>query len=225
MAQAVINEFLNLSIPNISDALDVLELNGALAGIRLINRISPRLVIGQAYTVQFEPVAAGTPAPAADYIDDVSAGAVIVLANGGRLDCTVWGHILTRCAKLRRVQATVIDGCCRDIEAIRSEDYPVFARDLYMQSGKNRTRMTARQIPVEINRVLINPGDLICGDENGVVVLPQSDVHLVLHWARKAQVAEAQILEHLAAGGTLKEARRKFNYNRFAVGARSNEHL
>lgn len=217
MSEALFDEFRQLSTPVISDALDALGLKGALKGIKPIAATGDGLVVGSAYTVQFQPVPDGATAPAADYIDDVPAGSIIVLMNGGRTDCTVWGGVLAHQAKRLRLRGTVIDGCCRDIEAIRSAAYPVFARGLAIQSGKNRARMVARQVLGEIDGIKIHPGDLVCGDENGVLVLPRSRAEEILEWAKRVQEAENQIIQYLEAGGTLEDARRKFNYNRFAL--------
>lgn len=217
MHLAILDEVRQFPTPVLSDALDTLGLSGGLVGIRPMTPIPSDLIAGPAYTIQFEPVPPGTPAPAADYIDEVLPGSIVLLANAGRMDCTVWGGVLTVRAKSLGVHGTVIDGCCRDIGDIRSSQYPVFARSVFMRSGKNRARMVAQQVGVEISGVAIQPGDIVAADENGVLVIPQSRVEEVLVRAREVQHTEELILQGLESGETLREARRKFNYNRHAA--------
>lgn len=61
---------------------------------------------------------------AGNYIDQVPARAVIVVDNGGRLDCTSWGNILTTKAVQKKIAGSVIYGSARDITDIRQMDYP-----------------------------------------------------------------------------------------------------
>ena len=211
------DQFLHLSTPAISDALDILGVQGVLQGIGMVTGTSRGLIIGPAYTVQFQPVADGAAAPAADFIDEVPPGSIVVLANDGRLDCTVWGGILTHCAKNRALRGTVIDGICRDIETIRSSAYPVYARGVGIRSGKNRARMIVKQGVVQIASIPVSPGDLVCGDENGVLILPHSRALEIFQHATTVHDAESGILDFCKLGWTLREARKKFNYDQLAL--------
>ena len=79
---------------------------------------------GRAFTILYGP--AGTPpGTVGDYIDDVAAGSVVVLDNGGRENATVWGDILTAVAHRRGIAGTVIDGACRDTHLSLELDYPM----------------------------------------------------------------------------------------------------
>ena len=70
--------------------------------------------------------ASSPPGSVGDFIDDVATGDVVVIDNGGRKDCTVWGDIMTQYAGLRGIAGTVIDGVCRDVNRAISDDYPIF---------------------------------------------------------------------------------------------------
>jgi 4-hydroxy-4-methyl-2-oxoglutarate aldolase len=105
--------FRELPTAAISDALDSLGLAGQCLGILPLDR-QIRLV-GRAFTVRYRAAGTVTQGTVGDYIDDVKAGEVCVLDNGGRLDCTVWGDILTMAAHKRAVAGTVINGVCRDV--------------------------------------------------------------------------------------------------------------
>src|SRR5690606_10177311 len=96
-----------LDTPALSDALDKLKINGQCRGIRPVDRAFS--MAGRAWTLQYGP--AGVPAgTVGDYIDEIDAGAVVVLDNRGRTDMTIWGDILTEVAHRRNVAGTVLHG-------------------------------------------------------------------------------------------------------------------
>lgn len=195
----------------VSDALDLLGRNGGLSG--LSRRSGTGTVVGPAYTLRFEPVAAGVRAPAGEFIDDVPPGAVVVIANGGRLYCTVWGDILSAVAVRNGVAGTVIDGCCRDVAETRAVGYPVWSRAGYMKSGKNRVRLAAVGQPVEVCGTVVEPGDLVCADDSGAVVVPAALATEVGDQVRRIVTIEAAIRADVAAGVPLRDSRRRHGYN------------
>ena len=201
----------------VSDALDLAGASGTLWGIGRLSGAVP--VAGPAFTVRFEPVADGQRAPAADYIDDVPPGAVVVLANDGR-HCTVWGDILTEVAVSRGIAGTVIDGCCRDIDGIRDLNYPLWGRGAFMRSGKNRVRLAAVQQPVAAgadgDRVTIHPADLVVADGSGAVVVPATLVDRVVDTVARVAAMERQVLDDVRAGMPLREARARRGYHEVA---------
>jgi regulator of RNase E activity RraA len=148
-----------------------------------------------------------------DYIDIVEPGDVIVLDNNGRMDCTVWGDILTVTAKLKGISGTVIDGVCRDVPNIVKERYPIFTRGRFMMTGKDRVMVEAMNVTVSIGKTQVKPGDIMIGDDSGVVVVPQERAEEVLKLAMEIEVAENQIEEAVRGGLSLKEAREKYRYH------------
>src|SRR5689334_10767134 len=95
-ADPLIAAFRGLGSSTISDALDRLEVPGQLAGIRpLLPNVG---LCGRAFTVRYVPVQPGKQESVGDFIDDVPQGAVVVIDNGGRLDATVWGDLMTTVA-------------------------------------------------------------------------------------------------------------------------------
>lgn len=201
----------------VSDVLDQRGVAGSLWGVGPV--WTSHAVAGPAFTVQFEAVAAGEPAPAADYIDDIPEGCVVVLANSAR-HCTVWGDILAQVALERGIVGTVIDGYCRDADGIRELGYPVWARGAFMRSGKNRVRMTATQVPVLLGEgdetVRVDPGDIVCADGSGVVVVPRALADEVRADGERVVAMENRVLADVAAGVPLREARRRHGYNQVA---------
>ncbi len=199
-----------LDTATLSDALDRHGLNGQCYKIK--PRSSDFRMTGRAWTLKYGP--AGTPpGTVGDYIDDVEPGSVIVLDNGGRDNVTVWGDILTEVAHRKGIAGTVIDGINRDVALALQLGYPVYSREAWMRTGKDRVQVEATQIPVSIGDVRVCPGDLMRGDADGVVVIPQAQEEAVLAAAEEIQAAEDSIRESVRSGLTLREAREKFHYH------------
>ncbi|HZB33775.1 MAG TPA: RraA family protein [Streptosporangiaceae bacterium] len=195
----------------VSDSLDLVGHNGGLPGLARQSGVG--VIVGPAYTLRYEPVAPGEPAPAGEFIDDVPAGSVVVIANAGRTHCTVWGDILSEVANRRGVVGTVIDGCCRDLGEIRALDYPVWSLGSYMKSGKNRVRLVAVAEPIDVCGTTVHPGDLVCADDAGVVIVPDRLVKETAANVAKVVTMEAGVRADIARGVPLREARRRHGYN------------
>ncbi len=199
-----------LDTATLSDALDKHGLNGQCYKIK--PRTTDSRMTGRAWTLLYGP--AGSPAgTVGDYIDDVAPGSVIVLDNGGRENATVWGDILTEVAHVKGIAGTMIDGINRDTSLALKLGYPIYAKDSWMRTGKDRVQVEATGIPVNIGDVRVCPGDLIRGDADGVVVLPKEHEDKVLDTAEGIQKAEDAIRESVRGGMTLREARVKHGYH------------
>lgn len=201
----------SLSTAELSDALDVFGLPGSALGIAPLT--GHARLYGPAYTVRFIPVDVAAPGTVGDYIDDVPEGAVIVLDNAGRMDCTVWGGILSQLARQRGIAGTVINGVGRDTAEADACGYPLFARGRFMRTGKDRVQVQAVQVPVSLGDVCVRPGDMVAGDADGIVVIPAHRVDDVVNKARATQQAELAILREALAGGSLVQARERHGYH------------
>lgn len=206
----VIQGFLSLSTATISDALDRFGLRGGCEGILPI--VPGAKMAGSAFTLRYVPVGEvkGT---VGDYIDLALPGDVIVLDNHGRMDCTVWGDILTVTAKLKGISGTVIEGVCRDVPNILREQYPVFSRGRFMMTGKDRVMVEAMNVTVSIGKVQVKPGDILVGDDSGVVAIPREKASEILEVATNIEKAENLIEDSVRKGLSLKEAREKYLYH------------
>ncbi len=193
----------------LSDAMDRLGIAGQALGIAPLDR--GFRMVGRAFTVRTIPVAvvSGT---VGDYIDDVPAGSAVVLDNGGRLDATVWGDILTIMAHRMGLAGTVIHGVCRDASRSLELGYPIFSRGVTMRTGRARVQADGYQVPVSLGDVRVEPGDLLVGDGDGVVVVPQGRVDEVLATSRGIAEAEDRIRREIEGGSRLDEARRRNRY-------------
>ena len=206
----IIDGFLSLPTASISDALDRFGLRGGCEGILPI--AAGVKMAGPAFTIRYVPVSQvkGT---VGDYMEMVNPGDVIVLDNNGRTDCTVWGDILTLVCKLKGISGTVIDGVCRDVPFILKEQYPIFTRGRFMMTGKDRVMVEAMNVTVSIGKTQVKPGDIMVGDDTGVVVVPWERAAEVLALATEIETAENKIEEAVRSGLTLTEARVKYRYH------------
>lgn len=199
-----------LDTASLSDAMDKLGIHGQC--YRIKPRSTDFRMAGRAYTLLYGP--AGKPAgTVGDFIDDVPPGSVLVLDNGGRDNATVWGDILTEVAHRRGIAGTVIDGICRDVACCLELGYPIYSRDHWMRTGKDRVQVEATNVPVNIGDARVQPGDLMRGDADGVVVLPREHEAAILDLAEEIEAAEDQIREAVRGGMRLDEARAKFRYH------------
>lgn len=199
-----------LDTSTVSDALDRLGLPGAAPG--LLPLAVDFKLCGRAVTLRYGPTGThgGT---VGDYIDDIAPGSILVLDNAGRLDCTVWGDILTFTAHQRSVGGTVIHGVCRDVSRALELGYPIFSRGRSMRTGKDRVRLEEMEVPVSLGDVQVLPGDVILGDADGIVVVPAAAEADVLAAAAAISDAEERIRLRVREGTRLDEARREAGYH------------
>ncbi len=199
-----------LDTATLSDALDKLAIVGQC--YRIKPRSSAFRMTGRAWTLLYGP-AGNPPGTVGDYIDDVPPGSVIVLDNGGRDNATVWGDILTEIAHRRGMAGTLIDGVCRDVALCLQLGYPIFSKDHWMRTGKDRVQVEATGVPVNIGDARVAPGDIVRGDADGVVVIPREHEMRVLDTAEAVEQAENAIRNAVRGGMRLDEARKQFKYH------------
>ncbi|WP_407309027.1 RraA family protein [Pseudomonas sp. nanlin1] len=203
--------FEGLDTPGVSDALDKLGLPGQCLGVAPLDNYS-KVIVGPAFTVQYV-TASVPPGTVGDFIDDVAPGEVVVINNGGRTDCTVWGDIMTQYAGTRQIAATVIDGVCRDVNKALGDGYPMFSKGRFMRTGKDRVQVQSVNQPVSIGTSRVCARDIVVADANGVVVVPRARAAEVAACARQIESVEADIRALIAQGKTLKEARAALGYH------------
>jgi len=206
----VIERLAALPTASISDAMDALGLHGTLHGLSPLTY--DFRATGPAFTVQYAP-AGETRGSVGDFLDDVPAGAVIVIDNEGRTDVTVWGGIMTEVAAERGIAGTVINGVCRDISTSLQQNYPLFSRGKFMRTGKDRVQLVAVQTEVIINDVRISPLDIICADADGALAVPGARAEEVADLAEKIEDTETKIVAAVKAGATLVQARKDLGYH------------
>jgi len=207
---ALVEEFKKLSVALVSDALDRLGIHGQCLGIQPIAPGSK--TAGRAFTLKYIPCGMNK-GTVGDYIDDVPPGDVVVMDNAGRVDCTVWGDILTSVANKRRLAGTVIHGACRDVARSVDLGYPIFSRGKFMRTGKDRVQLEGVNVPISLGDVQVRQGDIVFGSDDGVLVVPKEYETDVLSMAQSISDAEERILSAAIQGERLDELRRTFKYH------------
>jgi len=217
----VLNSWRKLGTATISDALDRMGIPGQCLGIKPLT--PDARIAAYAFTVRMSPVrdAKGT---VGDYVDEVGQGMVVVIDNGGRMDATVWGDLLTEVATRRGLAGTVIHGVCRDSSHSIEIRYPIFSLGTHMRTGKGRVQFEASNVVVKLGEVPVTPGDLIVGDADGVVVVPVNREAEVLSAALQIQKAEEAIRAAIHRGERLDIARRQFGYHKLQEKPRTAAH-
>jgi regulator of RNase E activity RraA len=202
---------LALDCAALSDALDR---SGVAGQCYQIKACDPKFrMAGHAYTVLYRPAAHGEEGHVGDFIDDVEPGSVIVIDNRGHDHMTTWGNILTEMAHQRKMAGTVIDGINRDVALCSELNYPIYSRGSWMRTGKGRIQLAGLQVPVQIGGVTVYPGDLMRGDADGVVVIPQALQEQVLGIAEEITHKENTVRAAIRSGMRMDEARRQNHYH------------
>ena len=195
----------------ISDALDR---SGIVGQCYKIAACDPKVrMVGHAYTVLYRLANPGEEGNVGEYIDDVPPGNVIVIDNQGRDEMTTWGNILTEMAHQRKIAGTVIDGINRDVSLCRELNYPIYSSGYWMRTGKGRIQLEGLQVPVKIGGVIVHPGDLVCGDPDGVVIVPGAMQEQVLTYAEEIVTRENKVRKSIREGMRMDEARKLQKYH------------
>lgn len=171
--------------------------------MRLVGRAMPVVMI-DVHGPQAKPFGLLTEA-----LDDLRAGEIYV-ASGGAMRCAYWGELLTAAARTRGAVGAVIDGYHRDTPKVLEQNWPVFSRGRCAQDSAVRTAVADFRCALEIGSVWIQPGDLIFGDLDGVVVVPRAlEADIITHALEKAR-AEKKVRRAIEGGMSATEAFRTF---------------
>ncbi len=133
----------------------------------------------------------------------------IYLASGGDMRCAYWGEILTATAKKRGAAGAVINGFHRDTPKVLEQNWPVFSRGSFAQDSGVRTQVVDFRCQIEIGQVIVQPGDLVFGDLDGVVVVPKNVEVEVIERALDKARGEKLVRKEIEAGLSSTEAFRK----------------
>jgi RraA family protein len=188
---ALIKEFSNSATAVISDNLS--RLPGAI-GIRPFHRSG--VMAGTALTVQTR---AGDNLMIHKALDLVRPGDVIVVDGDGDTTRALIGEIMATIASTRGAAGLVINGAIRDAGAIGKSDFPVFARAA-IHRGPYKNGPGEINVSVSIGGLVVNPGDIVVGDDDGVVAFPQAIAATLLQAVRTQEKKEADILKSIHEG-------------------------
>ena len=197
------NEFINLQ--SLLDNFSSCQISDAYGGVSprkcTVNSIKPinnQKVWGRIFTAETSSDDWGTSALA---IDEASEGDILFFKVDNE-DRAIWGELASTCARENGIKATVIYGCARDFDALLYMDYPIFASNFAPNAGAALGLGTLNE-PIVVDSLKIFPGDFLFGDENGIVVIPQSLFAKTMEASLAVKIKESNIIDNLAQGKTL----------------------
>ena len=218
-AEAIRQRYLKIDASTVADVLDTLgyQHQGIAPQFAPYPAGAGKLA-GWAYTVcgEMRPYAGGGDPDTMKAVDGLKPGCVSVWSGSGEGIC-FFGELIALGMKHRGCTGALVDGGIRDIEWIAKQQFPVYARYRTPVQSIGRWKVTAWQVPAYLpgatkQHVIVNPGDFVLGDVDGVIVVPYDLVDKVLNEAERLTATEVRIRAELDAGATLEQVLAKYGH-------------
>jgi len=190
-SKELINSFAGLPVSNIADNMN--RMFCADFGIKPYNNAK---LFGCAFTVKVAP---GDNLMFHKALDLAQPGDVLIVDGQGDTTNSICGEILSRYAKSRGLAGFVVDGAIRDAGGIRELDFPVYARGVNPK-GPYKNGPGEINIPVACGGVVVHPGYIVVGDEDGVVFINPDDAEVILKNTQALAAIEAKTIAAIEAG-------------------------
>lgn len=188
----------NVSACQVSDAFNsVFRRSGVIQSIKPINN---QKVFGTIFTAETASDDWGTSALA---IDNANSGDILFFKVDSE-DKAIWGELASTCARDNGIKACVIYGSARDLDALLYLDFPVFASNFCPNAGSPLGLGTLNE-SMDVEGIIINPGDFLIADESGIVVIPKELFSKTMVATLAVKIKEANIIEDIGRGNTLAE--------------------
>lgn len=129
------------------------------------------------------------------------AGDVLVIAARGGMYAAVWGHVMTTAAKKIGLAGIIVDGCIRDYAENKAESFPIYCKGV-APGGPHKGWKGNLNVPVACAGVVVNAGDIIVGDDDGIAVVPLAKAEEVLAEAKSRLAKEDEWYRRIEAGET-----------------------
>jgi 4-hydroxy-4-methyl-2-oxoglutarate aldolase len=143
-------------------------------------------------------------------VDSLLPGEVAVVGTGKSTRNAPWGELLSTASQARGARGAVVDGLVRDVRKIEELGFPVFAAGVKPVDSMGRGIVTAYNVPVECGEVIVNPGDFVFADSDGIVVTPRSMVKEVMELAADKVRRENDSRAELMRGAYLRDVFAKY---------------
>ena len=218
-AEVMRQRYLKVDAATVSDVLDTLgyQHQGIAAGFAPYPETAGKLA-GWAYTIcgEMRPYAGNGDPDKMKAVDGLKKGCVSVWSGAGDGVC-FFGELIALGMKTRGCTGALVDGGIRDIEWIAKQKFPVYARYRTPVQSISRWKVTACQVPAYLpgatkQHVIVNPGDFVLGDVDGVVIVPAEAVEKALNEAERLTATEVKIRAELDAGATLEQILAKYGH-------------
>lgn len=168
-------------------------------------------IIGTALTVKLSP---GNIVDCLPIFDIARPGDVVVIDAFGESDTSIWGGLMSGLSLAAGVRGVIIDGSARDTDEARMLDFPIISRHVSPRAA--HSAYTGMVEPIEINTpivcggIIVEPGDLVVGDEIGVSIVPRARWEEVYPIAREQADKEEATRAEILRGATVEELLAKF---------------
>jgi 4-hydroxy-4-methyl-2-oxoglutarate aldolase len=189
-----------LDTNTVSDALDFLQLPGAVVGIRPLWDC-PK-VVGRASTVKLAPKTDAVPGVhlISPVIDAITTDDRVLVIAGGLDGISCWGDIIANAAVAKGIRGSVIDGFSRDIDGSASIGYPVYGRGVTMISARNRVVQVDSGVTIRVGGVDVAQDDYVIADRCGSVFIPAAVIEQVLALSERIAAREAGMIDAVRSG-------------------------
>jgi regulator of RNase E activity RraA len=196
-----------------SDALDTFGISGLVEGIQ--RRSGDERIVGFATTARQVAGELGQ-YDRADFAVGKLVAATgpnrVLMIDVGGAPISTFGGIASKAAKARGATAVIIDGACRDVDEIRAVGLWMASRWVSPRTGKTRLQLQELGQQVTIGSVIVNEGDLVVGDDTGIVVVPRAEVEKVLVEAERILEVDFAVEKGIKEGKTFAQAAAAANY-------------
>ncbi|AHG40142.1 hypothetical protein N018_07745 [Pseudomonas syringae CC1557] len=187
-----VERYRTVPVANISDSMNRMTAGGAQ--LRAMHRSG--VLVGPAITVKARP---GDNLMLHYALDIAQPGDVIVVDAGGDLSNALIGEMMVAYAIKKGVAGIVINGAIRDAASIGAGDFPLFAAGV-THRGPYKDGPGEINVPIAVAGMVIEPGDLVIGDDDGLLCVPFDQVSEVYDRAYAKHAAEQKQLEQIAQG-------------------------
>ncbi|RJE89783.1 RraA family protein [Paenibacillus sp. 1011MAR3C5] len=197
----------------ISDTLDELGYRNQVMRENINPIVNDWVVAGRAKTILSVDVHYVPEDPYAkeiEAVDSVKPNEVVIGCTNESKQNGLWGELLSTASKMRGARGAIVDGLIRDTKKIEELGFPVFATGTKPVDSQGRGLVIDYDIPVLCGGVMVHPGDVIFGDRDGVVVIPQALVDDVFKRAMDKVTRENHTRDELLQGRTLREVYDKY---------------
>ncbi len=211
--EKIISQFLAVSTPNVSDALDRLRIAGAPQGI--LPLFPSHRIVGHAATLKLVPASGTHESPVNGTLAAIvkgGRGAILVIDGSSSAGVNSYGGVAGATSKHHGLVGCVSDSVVRDVDEYKAYGLPVYARGITQQSIRGRSACAGQGIEVALGGVAVRPGDLIIADDNGVCVVPQDRVREVLEFAQMVKATEDRLIADIRSGSDPIAAHERVNY-------------
>lgn len=175
---------------------DNMHRNIGTIGLQPYHRPSDKTMAGTAVTARSR---AGDNLTYLRALEFCRPGDVLVIDGGGDLANAAVGGILSFYAAHIGLAGVVVDGAIRDVAEIRSREFPVYARGV-THRGPYKDGPGEINVPISVGGMVVNPGDIVIGDQDGLLAIPQEDVEALIEKARGVLEAEERTMQAMKEG-------------------------